>query len=165
MNALPHPRQEITGTIPEQPPWQFGMFPAATQHNEDQFASANEEAPSSMSGSEDDSSEDEDDDDVVSYDTESSRRTTVGDRDQRCNRGRRRTARRARCDRHTTCNNRNPKFLDIALIKDSQADNAIMYHNWRDQVQGYICRRLPETQIRESVLSALEGTPRGHGAE
>ena len=136
------------------------MFPAATPPNEDQFASANEDSFSSMSGSEDDFSEDEDDDDVVSYDTETSRHTTVGDRNQRRNRGRRRTARRARRDRYATRNNQNPKFLDIALFKDSQADNAISYHDWRDQVQGYIRRKLPETQIRESVLSALEGTPK-----
>ena len=96
----------------------------------------------------------------MGYDTETSRHTTVGDRNRRRNRGRRRTARRARRDRYATRNNRNPKFLDIALFKDSQADNAISYHDWRDQVQGYIRRKLPETQIRESVLSALEGTPK-----
>ena len=141
-------------------PWQYGMFPAATPPNENQFASADESSFSSMSGSEDDLTEDEDDDDVVGYNTETSRHTTVGERNRRRNRGRRRTARRARRDRHATRNNRNPKFLDIALFKDSQADNAISYHDWRDQVQGYIRRRLPETQIRESVLSALEGTPK-----
>ena len=136
------------------------MFPAATPPNENQFASANEGSFSSMSGSEDDFTEDEDDDDVVGYDTETSRHTTVGERNRRHNRGRHRTACRARRDRYATRNNRNPKFLDIALFKDSQADNAISYHDWRDQVQGYIRRRLPETQIRESVLSALKGTPK-----
>ena len=56
-----------------------------------------------------------------------------------------------------TRNNRNPKFLASPLFKDSQADNAISYHDWRDQVQGYIRRKLP---ARESVLSVLEGTPK-----
>ena len=154
---IPAPAPRDHRNNPERPPWQYGMFAAAAQHNEDQFASANEETPSSMSESEDDPSSDEDDDDVVSYDTESSRRTTVGDRYRRRNRGRSRTARRTR---HATRNNRNPKFLDIALFKDSQADNAISYHDWRDQVQGYIRQGLPEAQIRESVLSALEGTPK-----
>ena len=89
----PEPRDHRNN--PEQPPWQYGMFPAATPPNEDQFASANEDSFSSMSGSEDDFSEDEDDDDVVSYDTETSRHTTVGDRNRRRNRGRRRTVRHA----------------------------------------------------------------------
>ena len=107
-NVLPHPSPETTGTILE--PWQYGMFPAATPLNENQFASADESSFSSMSGSEDDLTEDEDDDDVVGYNTETSRHTTVGERNRRRNRGRRRTARRARRDRHATRNNRNPKF-------------------------------------------------------
>ena len=63
---VPAPAPRDHRNNPERPPWQYMMFPAATQHNEDQFASANKEVPSSMSGSEDDSSEDEDDNDVVS---------------------------------------------------------------------------------------------------
>ena len=172
--------QELTGhAMPSPPPrrrggprarepgpgsWQHNIFagynPDGIPDTDDQFASAAEDQESEASVTKDEDLSTNEGSEMPSYETDASRRTAVGERNRRCNRGRHCTARRARRAHDQIRNNWNTRFQDISLFKDSQADNAISYPDWRDQVQGYIRQAYPEQQIHESVLAALEGTPK-----
>ena len=102
----------------------------------------------------DSDSETEDWDDIVAYDTETSRYTTVNDRE----------CRRA-CDHHRTnkrqSRERRPgygkaKWLSLPIFQDSTSDNTITYNDWRSDVDNYVQEGHSTRLIRDSILCALE---------
>ena len=126
----------------------------ASQEFHDAFHSAQEDQSDMASDSD---SETEDWDDIIAYDTETSRYTTVADRErhQACNC--RRTNKHLHCERHPGY--RKAKWLSLLIFRDSTSDNAITYDNWRSDVDNYIQEGHPTRLIRDSVLCALEGCP------
>ena len=96
-------------------------------------------------------------DDIIVYDTETSRYTTVADRERRraCNH-----RRMNKCQ----CHEWHPgysktKWLSLPIFQDSTSDNAIMYDDWRSDVDNYIREGHSTKLIRDSVLCMLEGCP------
>ena len=96
-------------------------------------------------------------DDIIAYDTETSRYTTVANR-ERC----------IACDHHRTNKCRRcewrlgyskTKRLSLPIFWDSTSDNAITYDDWRSDVDNYIREGHSPKLIRDSVLCALEGHP------
>ena len=51
------------------------------------------------------------------------------------------------------------KQLSLPIFRDSTSDNAIMYDNWRSDVDNYVREGHSTKLIRDSVLCTLEGCP------
>ena len=109
-----------------------------------------------MSGSES-KTEVEEWDDIVAYDTKTSRYTMVAD--QECC---------SACDHHRMNKHQHcewcpgygkTKWLSLLIFRDSTSDNAIMYDDWRSDVDNYIRKGHSTKLIRDSVLCVLEGCP------
>ena len=125
-----------------------------SQEFHDSFHSAREDQSDTASDS---NSETEDWDDIVAYDTETSRYTTVADRERRQVRDRCRTN---KCRRHEQRPGYGKaKRLSLPIFQDSTSDNAITYDDWRSDVDNYVREGHPNRLIRDSVLCALEGRP------
>ena len=152
-HLLQHGKQVLTGCASPSPPrrrdgprarepghWQHNLFAGYRPDTDDQFLSATEDQDSEASITEDEGLSTDDGSETPSYETDASHRPMAGKQNRRRNRGRRRMAHRTWRACHQTRNNRNNRFLNISLFKDLQANNAIAYPDWRDQVQGYICQ-------------------------
>ena len=122
----------------------------------DAFVSGREDQSDTASDSDSDT-EVEEWNDIIAYNTETSRYTTVADRDHRIV-----------CDHHRTNKRRHhewclgygkTKRLSLLIFRDSTSDNAITYHNWRSEVDNYVQEGHSPKLIRDSVLYALEGCP------
>ena len=135
----------LGGGHPERVPQEF----------RDSFHSAREDQSDTASDSD---SETEDWDDIIAYDTETSRYTTVADRE--CHRARdcRRTNKRRRHEQRPGYSK--AKWLSLPIFRNSTSDNAITYDDWRSDVDNYVREGHPTRLMRDSVLCALEGRPR-----
>ena len=51
------------------------------------------------------------------------------------------------------------KWLILSIFRDSTSDNAIIYDDWRSDVDNYVREGHSTKLIRDSVLCALEGHP------
>ena len=122
----------------------------------DAFHLAREDQSDTASGSKSET-EVEEWDDIVTYDTETSRYTTVADRE--CHRAHD----HCRTNKHW-CHEQRPgysktKWLSLPIFRDSTSDNAITYNDWRSDVDNYVREDHSTKLIRDSVLCALEGCP------
>ena len=104
----------------------------------------------------DDSSNELDSDDIVAYDMETSCYTTLADQTRREKRDFRRAHKR---DRRTQ-RSRYKSSLTLPLFRDSKKEDAIMYVDWRQQVQALIDRGILARRVRDLVMEALEGPPK-----
>ena len=105
------------------------------QECRDAFHSAQEDQSDTVSGSKSET-EVEEWDDIIAYDTETSRYTTVADREHCIARDH---CRMNKC----RCRKRCPgygktKRLSLPIFRDSTSDNAITYDDWRSDVDNYI---------------------------
>ena len=98
-------------------------------------------------------------DDVVGYDLTNGRYTTIADCDRRERQDHRLANRRCRRE-HWRGPGGRPKKLNLPIFRDSSSDNAIMYDDWRSEVDNFVREGHSSNLIRDSVLSALEGCPR-----
>ena len=96
-------------------------------------------------------------DDIVAYDTETSRYTTVANREHR------RVCDHHRMNKHWRCEwcpgFGKTKQLSLPIFRDSTSDNVITYDDWRSDVDNYVREGHSAKLIRDSVLCALEGCP------
>ena len=131
-----------------------GHLERASQEFSDAFHSAQEDQSDTASDSD---SETEDWDDIVAYDTETSRYTTVADWEHHWVHNHCRTNIRLHRERRPGYGK--AKLLSLPIFWDSTSDNAIIYDDWRSDVDNYVREGHPTMLIRDSVLCALEGRP------
>ena len=140
---------------PDEVPWAFhDQF----HPNLSEYRSAQEEQSDSLPEYTLDESGDESDD-VVGYDFTNGHYTTVANRDRRERRDQHLAYRRRRRE-HCRGFNGRPKKLNLPIFRDSSSDNAIMYDDWRSEVDNFVREGHSSNLIRDSVLSTLEGRPR-----
>ena len=136
----------LGGGHPERVPQEF----------HDSFHSAQEDQSDTASDSD---SETEDWDDIVAYDTETSRYTTVADRECRQAHNHCRTNKH---QHHERClGYSKAKRLSLPIFQ-STSDNAITYDDWRSDVDNYVREGHPTRLIRDSIFMCARGTPSLH---
>ena len=123
----------------------------------DSFHSAQEDQSDTASDS---NSETEDWDDIIAYDTETSRYTTVADRECRWARNCHRTNKRWR--REWRPGYGKAKQLSLPMFQDSTSDNAITYDDWRSDVDNYVREGHPTQAHQRLRLVCTRGTPSFH---
>ena len=97
-------------------------------------------------------------DDIVTYNTETSRYTTVSDWEHHRAHDHRRTNKCQHCEQCPGYGK--TKWLSLPIFRDSTSDNAITYDDWRSDVDNYVREGHSAKLIRDSVLCALEGRSR-----
>ena len=96
-------------------------------------------------------------DDIIAYDTETSRYTTVADREHCIACHHCRTNKCRCCKQHLGYGK--TKWLSLLIFQDSTSDNVITYDDWRSDVDNYVREGHCPKLMRDSVLCALEERP------
>ena len=158
--------ERIPGTVPT-----LSAFSdqAATP---DDYHSAREPSESESDTEETDPEEDRDDvegdDDNVSlgsdttfkssgHDTDRTNRTTTANRTQRRNQRKRKESQGRRPTNARKEDERRKGKVVLSLFRDSSKEGALMYTDWRREVEEYIRKGYDDNRIKDAMLSSVEG--------
>ena len=162
------------GKEPEQIPGTVRILPAFPDRpaTPDDYHSAREPSESEYNTEETDPEEDRDDvegdDDDVSvgsdttskssgHNTDRTNRMTTANRTQRRNQWKRKESRGRRPTNARKEEERHKGKVVLSLFRDSPKEGALMYTNWRHEVEEYIRKGYDDSRIKDAMLSSVEG--------
>ena len=158
--------ERIPGTVPILPTF---LDRAATP---DDYHSAWEPSESEYDTEETDLEQDRDDvegdDDDVSvgsdttfkssgHDTDQTNRTTTANQTQRCNQQKHKESRGRRPTNARKEDERRKGKVVLSLFRDSPKEGALMYTDWRREVEEYIWKGYDDNRIKDAMLSSVKG--------
>ena len=100
---------------------------------------------------------------VTSYhDTDNTQRSDTKNRDCKCRRQKHWDRREHRSTNARKQRDRKNGRVVLPLFQESTKEEALMYTDWRLEVEEYIVKKYPDPKIKEAMFTSLEGKAKRH---